>query len=83
MNKQIITSAALLGAFGLGFLGCLFHADGEWSMSERRPLAQKPAVSVETLSSGKYMKDFERISWISSPCGRRFGRSRPRCNIIF
>lgn len=72
MNKQIITSAVLLGAFGLGFLGCLFHADGEWSMSERRPLAQKPAVSVETLSSGKYMKDFESYSLDQFPMREAF-----------
>lgn len=72
MNKQIITSAVLLGAFGLGFLGCLFHTDGEWSLSERRLLAQKPAVSAESLSSGKFMEDFESYSLDQFPLREAF-----------
>ncbi len=34
-------------------------ADGEYSDSERRPIAQKPTLSVETILSGDYMSDFE------------------------
>ena len=71
-KKQIITSAVLLGAFGVGFLGCLFHTDGEWSRSERRRLAQKPEFSVENLSGGKFMKDFESYSLDQFPLRESF-----------
>ncbi len=62
MKQQTVTAAVLLGALALGFFACVFHQDNSWSLSERRRLAQKPAVSVEALASGAYMKSFETYS---------------------
>ena len=59
MKKEHITAAVLLGAFGVGFLGCMLYPDQEWSLSERRRLAQKPVASLQTVMDGKFMKDFE------------------------
>ena len=62
MKKSSVTAFVLLACFAAGFLACALHADQEWSFSERRRLAQKPAVSTESLMSGKFMSDFESYS---------------------
>ena len=57
--KNIVTVVALgLFLFGLSFWGIL-APDAALSESERRPLAQFPALSVESVLSGKFMADFE------------------------
>ena len=70
--KNILTAGVVLGALGVGFLSCMLHTDNEWSLSERRPLAQKPVVTVQTLSSGKAMKDFEGYSLDQFPMRELF-----------
>lgn len=40
-------------------LPALLHTDQPLSLSERRPLAQRPEVSVQALASGNYMSEFE------------------------
>ena len=59
MKKETITAAAVLCALGAGFLACVLHTDQPLSLSERRPLAQRPEVSVQALASGNYMSEFE------------------------
>jgi hypothetical protein len=59
MDNNKISALVLLAALGVGFFGCLLHKDGTISLSERRRLAQKPSVSVESLVSGKFADDFE------------------------
>ena len=59
MKKETITAAAVLCALGAGFLACALHTDQPLSLSERRPLAQRPEVSVQALASGNYMSEFE------------------------
>ena len=59
MKKETITAAAVLCALGAGFFSCTLHTDQPLSLSERRPLAQWPEVSVQTLSNGSSMSDFE------------------------
>ena len=59
MKKETITAAAVLCALGAGFFSCTLHTDQPLSLSERRPLAQWPEVSVQTLSNGSFMSDFE------------------------
>ena len=44
------------------------------SVSERRPLAQMPTVSVENLLSGRYMSDFEKASVDQFPLRDSFRR---------
>lgn len=72
MKKQSLTALVLLACFGVGFLGCVLHKDGQWSYSERRLLAQKPAVSLEALDSGKFMTDFESYSLDQFPLRETF-----------
>ena len=38
---------------------CYFKPDTEFSLSERRPLAKMPELSVATVTSGDFMKNFE------------------------
>ena len=50
----------LLGVFlfGMSFLSIILP-DGEYSLSERRKLAQMPSISLKSILSGKFMSDFE------------------------
>ena len=72
MNKHAITSAVLLGAFGVGFLGCMLYPDQEWSMGERRRLAQKPVPTMETVMNTKFMYAFETYSLDQFPLREQF-----------
>ena len=57
--KQILIAGLLgLSLFGLSVFAWV-KAPGAYSMSERRSLAQLPALSAETLVSGKYMTGFD------------------------
>ena len=58
-KHQTIFLLALWGALALW---AWFVPSGQLSEAERRPLAQKPAFSVETLFSGKFRTDFESYS---------------------
>ncbi len=42
-----------------GFAGYVFGKDGEFSPSENRYLAKRPAVSFSALADGSFMKNFE------------------------
>ena len=46
----------------------------ELSLSERRPLAQRPAVTKETLMSGRFMADFEKAALDQFPMRDSFRR---------
>lgn len=59
MKQQIVTAALLLTALGGGFLACALHPAQAWSLSERRHLAQLPAVSLQTLSDGTFAEKFD------------------------
>ena len=60
MKKQHVLILLLLWA-GLT-AGSWFGPAKEVSDSERRPLAQMPAVRLDSMVSGKFMKDFESYS---------------------
>ena len=60
MKKQHVLILLLLWA-GLT-AGSWFGPAKEVSDSERRPLAQMPSVNLDTIGSGKFMKDFESYS---------------------
>ena len=58
-SKNILT-VALSSAVIFGFFSAsILSPDRLYSLSERRVLAQKPAASVESVLSGKYMSEFE------------------------
>ncbi len=60
MKKQHVWILLVLWAGLTAF--SWFAPAKEMSDSERRPLAQMPAVSLESIGSGRFMKDFESYS---------------------
>lgn len=90
-NKQkdritVCLLAVFLAVFGLW--GALRPAD-EMSVSERRPLAQRPVLSVESVLSGKFMQQSElyaadqfplRESWRTLKAMTAFGVFRQKDN---
>ena len=60
MKKQHVFMILVLWAALTAF--SWFGSAKQMSDSERRPLAQMPAVSLESIGSGKFMKDFESYS---------------------
>ncbi|MBQ9757964.1 MAG: hypothetical protein IJW15_06090 [Clostridia bacterium] len=65
MNKQIknitatIVFALVLAALSLA---CFLKPETAFSASERRPLAEKPPLSSESVFSGEYMTEFEEYT---------------------
>lgn len=57
--------------FGLA-LTLWFKAPSEFSESERRPLAQFPTLSTDTLTSGKFMDNFEDYALDQLPLREKF-----------
>lgn len=65
----------LLAAFLCGFLLLgLLQPDALVSRTERRPLAQQPALRAETLLNGTYMEQFERYTLDQFPLRENFRR---------
>ena len=60
MKKQHVFVLVVLWAVLTGF--AWFSPAKEMSGSERRPLAQFPGVSLESVTDGKFMKNFESYS---------------------
>lgn len=58
VKNIVIISLAVLYLFG-AFAICLLKPLTEYSISERRELADFPELSVDSLLSGKFMTDFE------------------------
>lgn len=59
-NLKNILLIGLSSAIIFGFLLFgLISADGDYSMSERRTLAQRPEITAEALKSGSFMSKFE------------------------
>lgn len=65
----VVLTALFLGGFLLW--GILKPADGQ-SVSERRPLAQFPAVTGETVLDGTFMTDFEKYTLDQFPLRDQF-----------
>ena len=57
--------------FGVS-LACWIKPAGEYSVTERRKLEQFPKLSVETISEGKFMTDFEEYTLDQFPMRDRF-----------
>lgn len=58
-NFKLIVIAAV---FFTITAACWFSSDKEYSQSERRPLAQKPEISMENLLSGQLESDVEKYT---------------------
>lgn len=72
--KHKITVLLLLGIWWVLALAAWFSPETAISVSERRPLAQKPALHKEALLSGEYMGDFERYTLDQFPLRDAFRR---------
>ncbi len=69
-NKTIVIAVA---SFFLGFfIWCLLKPADAVSDSERRPLAAMPKLSVASVSSGKFMQDFESYATDQFPFRNSF-----------
>ncbi len=72
-KKQSMLTVLLLGVFLFGFAvwGILKPADAQ-SQSERRDLAQAPAVSLSAFASGKWTGSFESYTLDQFPLREQF-----------
>ena len=60
MKTKSIITIVLCAAVIFGFTAFfILSPDGQYSLSERRSLAQKPDVTVDRLLDGRFMSDFE------------------------
>ena len=74
MNRKSFWALTPVILWAALVLGAWFLPGKELSVSERRPLAQMPSVSVENLLSGRYMSDFEKASLDQFPLREGFRR---------
>ena len=75
MNSKLknILSTAVFAVLIFSFsLSCYLKGDAEYSISERRALAQAPSLSSETLASGEFMDKFEEYSTDQFPLREQF-----------
>ena len=73
-TKNIIIIVSLSALLLAGFLLCSFLPKETFSVAERRPLAEKPVVSTETVFSGEFTKDFEAYATDHFPFREGFRR---------
>ena len=79
MKKQHVLTLLLLWAVLTGF--AWFSPAKAMSDSERRPLAQLPALQLESISNGKFMKDF--VSYMTDQFPLRNEFRRLKANVLF
>lgn len=72
--KNYAITLLFCGFIGILFIAGLFIPDEDISKSERRKLAQMPAISFESIASGKFMSEFETYSVDQFPARDSFRR---------
>lgn len=73
MKYKNIISTTIIAVLVLSLsLACWFKPHTVYSESERRPLAEKPELSVSTIASGEYMKNFEQYATDQFPIRDKF-----------
>ncbi|MBR6802136.1 MAG: hypothetical protein IKM61_10390 [Eubacteriaceae bacterium] len=58
IKDRLICLLIAVFVFGVAIVSFVLP-DGEYSVSERRPLAQMPDITIKNILSGKFMKDYE------------------------
>ncbi len=71
VKNLILIILCVVFVFGFLIWG-LIQSDGDISKSERRPLAQFPELSMETIMSGKFMTEFESYTLDQFPLRDNF-----------
>ena len=72
MKVKNIKLIIIAGVFFLISGACWLMPDKEFSESERRPLAQKPEISMENLLSGQLESDVEKYTADQFPLRETF-----------
>jgi len=72
MNKKIISTIICGLVFFILSAFCWLKPETEFSNSERRPLAQKPDISISTIVTGEFMEKFEKYSVDQFPARDKF-----------
>ena len=73
MKKQSMIAVLLMTICFLTFsLVCWFYPSREYSVTERRKLAEFPEVSLETIKNGSFMTDFEKYTLDQFPMRDEF-----------
>lgn len=72
MNKKLFGAIALVLVWALLTAFAWFGPTKENSLSERRPLAQMPELSMENLFGGKFMSEFEEYTLDQFPLRETF-----------
>lgn len=63
MKKEAKITVLLLAVLFFGWsVVCWMHPAAEYSVTERRELTQMPKISMQTLSDGSFMKEFEEYT---------------------
>lgn len=75
MKNKVVSITVIVLFLGISLLCWLKPAD-EFSNSERRKLEQFPKYSIETLLSGRFMKDFEDYTLDQFPFRERFRQTK-------
>ena len=72
-NAKNIITLTLLGAFVLGLSGwAAVKPPDSLSVSERRPLAQRPEMTAAGVLSGRFMSDYESYAVDQFPLREQF-----------
>ena len=74
MNRRSLWTLVPVILWAAMALGAWMLPAKEISVSERRPLAQMPAVTGETVMNGRFMADFEKASLDQFPLRDDFRR---------
>ena len=72
MKQKKMMVLPVLAVWAALVCGAWFLPDGDISEAERRPLAQRPALTAEALLDGSFMTDFEDWSLDQFPLRDRF-----------
>ena len=73
-NKNIVTVIVFIALLASLSLGSWLKPQTAFSEAERRPLAEKPMISIETVLGGEFMNEFEKYSTDQFPLREPFRR---------
>ena len=71
-TKAILRLAPVALLFAGLCLACWFHTPNDTSLSERRPLAQFPEITVDSVLEGDFMTKFDSYSMDQIPLRESF-----------
>ena len=78
-KQQAIVTLLITGlTFGILCLAAWFHTPNQISVSERRRLAQLPALTKDSVGKGNFMSGFERYSQDQFPFREAFRKLKTK-----